>query len=43
MRGTVQGVVSDFQTYQRSVDKTKTVHAILEMVSRGTPSQAAVL
>jgi hypothetical protein len=39
MRGTVQGVVTDFQAYQRSAGNTKTVHAILEMVSRGTPSQ----
>jgi hypothetical protein len=39
MRSTVRGVVSDFQAYQRSVDKTKTVHAILQMVAQGTPSQ----
>ena len=34
------GIVFDtLQAYQRSVDKTKTVHAILEMVAQGTPSQ----
>ena len=43
MRSTVRGVVSDFQAYQRSVDKTKTVHAILEMVSQRNAVPAAVL
>jgi hypothetical protein len=39
MRSTVQGVVSDFHAYQRTADKTKTLHGMLQMVAQGTPSQ----
>lgn len=39
MRPTVQGVVSDFQSYQHSADQTKSVKAILEMASQGGPGQ----
>jgi hypothetical protein len=39
MRATVRGVVSDFQTYQRTADQTKSVKAMLEMASQGGPGQ----
>jgi len=39
MRPTIQGVISDFETYQRSADKTKSVKAILAMASQGGPGQ----
>jgi hypothetical protein len=39
MKSTVQGVVSDFRTYQKSADKTTSVHQILAMVSHGSPSE----